>query len=171
MTISNPVLEAIRGRRSIRDYARGAVSREQLEAIADAGRLAPSAMNEQAWEFVVVTRPATLEEIARLAPDNGPFIADAAACIVVAGARSHRSLYLDGAAAVENMLLAIHSLGLASCWVQAMEKDYGRPIADLLGIPASHALVAMLPVGVPASAGDSPSKRPLASVLHWERMG
>ncbi|MDD5309488.1 MAG: hypothetical protein PHU25_19400 [Deltaproteobacteria bacterium] len=45
----------------------------------------------------------------------------------------------------------------------------GHNGADLLGIPERCLLVAMLPVGAPASAGGSPSKRPLEGVLHWER--
>lgn len=169
MTTSNRVIEIIRTRRSVRGYQPGPVSREQLEAIVDCGRLAPSAMNEQRWEFVVVTDHDTLVELAARIPDNGPFVADAMACIVVCGDARHRSIYLDGAAATENMLLAIHALGLASCWVQGMDKPYDAAVKELLGIPTEAALVSIVPVGVAYAEPAPQPKRPLEEVLHWER--
>ena len=131
MARKNSVIDCMRTRRSVRGYQPGPIPRADLETIVDCARLAPSGMNEQTWEFVVVTDHGTLEEIADLAPDNGPFIADAMACVVVAGKGDNKNVYLDGAAATENMLLAIHSLGYASCWVQAKEKPYSRPVAEL----------------------------------------
>lgn len=169
MRRQNPIIEAIRTRRSVRGYQPGPVSREELTIIVDCGRLAPSAMNEQLWEFVVVTEQAVLTRLARLAPDNGPFLADATACIVVTGATSHRSVYLDGAAAVENMLLGAHALGLGACWIQGYEKPYNAPIAGLLGIPATHVIVAIISIGIPFGEVESPPKRPLDDVLHWEK--
>jgi len=162
------VIDAIRGRRSVRRYRPGPVPRELLELIVDCGRLAPCSNNLQSWEFVVVTDPARLTELAAIAT-YGKFIKDAGACIVICSNPSNRSLYLDGAAAAENMLLAIHALGLASCWVQGFDKDYNPAIAELLGIPATHKLVALLPVAHPEGPTSSPKKRPLDEVLHWER--
>jgi nitroreductase len=166
---ANPVIAAIRSRRSVRGYQPGPVSREALELIVDCGRLAPTALTEQRWEFVVVTANGILLRLAELIPDNGPFVADAMAAIVVCGDPGHRSLYLDGAAATENMLLAIHSLGLASCWVQAMDKPYNPAIRELLGIPDRMALVSIVPVGIAYADPPLQPKRPLADVLHWER--
>ncbi len=165
----HPVIEAIRARRSVRGYQPGPVTREQLETIVDCGRLAPSALNEQAWEFVVVTDPQNLDRLARLMSENGPFLADASACIVVSGLESHRSVYLDGAAAAENMLLAAHSLDLGACWIQAYDKPYNAVIKDILHVPNEYVLVALLSVGVPYVEVESPPKRSLDDVLHWEK--
>jgi nitroreductase len=165
----NPLLQLIRSRRSVRRYRPGhQVSREQLEAIVDCGRLAPTANNAQSWEFVVVTQPERLRQLGQIAT-SGRFIADASACIVVCGDPRNRSVYLDGAAATENMLLAIHALGLCSCWVQGYEKDYNQTIKALLGIPEQHVLVALIPVAVAEGPTSPPPKRPLAEVLHWEK--
>ena len=168
MTETNPIIEAIRTRRSVRRLRRGPVPREALETIVDCGRLAPTSNNRQTWDFVVVTEDETLRRLGALAT-YGRFIADSTACIVVCGDPSNRSVYLDGAAATENMLLAIHSMGLASCWVQAMDKDYNPAVMELLGIPDHLVLVALVPVA--HSTGDvrTPSKRSLSEVLHWER--
>ena len=165
----NPTIQLMRTRRSVRQYTPGPVSREVLETIVDCGRLAPTSNNRQTWEFVVVTEPETLARLAELAV-FGKFIAQAGACVVVCGdASANRSLYLDGAAATENMLLAIHALGLVSCWVQGFEKDYGGAVKELLGIPEQMVLISMVPVAHPAGRVGTPRKRPLDEVLHWER--
>ncbi len=165
----HPVIHALRTRRSVRRYRPEPVTRAQLELIVDCGRLAPSANNVQQRDFVVVTEPEKLARLSELAT-WGKFIRDAGACVVVCGDPQNRSVYLDGAAAVENMLVAIHALGLASCWVQGFEKDYNAPIKELLGVPEPLVLVALIPVGHPADASTTtPKKRPLAEVLHWER--
>jgi nitroreductase len=168
MSQENPTIATIRARRSVRRYRHQPVARELLETIVDCGRLAPTSNNRQTWEFIVVTDADTLRRIAELAT-YGKFIADAAACIVVCGDPGNSSVYLDGAAATENMLLAIHSLGLASCWVQTFEKEYAAPIKAMLGVPEQMVLVSMVPVAHSAGAVRTPTKRPLTEVLHWDR--
>ena len=165
----NSIIETIRTRRSVRRYTPGPLSREMLETIVDCARLAPTSNNRQSWEFVVVTEPETLARLAELAV-YGKFIGQAGACVVVCGdASANRSIYLDGAAATENMLLAIHAMGLASCWVQGFEKDYAAPVKELLGIPQEMVLISLVPVAHAAAAARTPRKRPLDDVLHWER--
>ena len=69
----------------------------------------------------------------------------------------------DYAAAIENMLLAIAALGYASCWIEGevtWSKEFSRKIAETLGVPESHELVAYLPVGVPAEKGSRAKKKP-----------
>ncbi|MFH1130858.1 MAG: nitroreductase family protein [Pseudomonadota bacterium] len=167
MDLENPMIKAIRDRRSIRKYCDGKISKRTLETIVDCGRLAPTSNNRQTWEFVVVTDQEKLRQLAGLAT-YGKFIAHAQACIVVCSGPNNRSMYLDGSAATQNMLLAIHSLGLASCWVQAVEKDYNQAIKNLLKIPNEFFLVSMVPVGLPDKEAKMPKKRPLKELLHWE---
>ena len=167
MDESNPVIAAILSRRSVRAYRPGTVHPETLETIVDCGRLAPTANNMQSWEFVVVTDRDKLEGLAGIAT-YGAFIRDAAACIATLGDPVNRSVYLDGAAATENMLLAIHALGLAGCWVQGYEKTYNADVLRLLNVPDHLVLVSLIPVGIPAGETRGPRKRPLQEVLHWE---
>ena len=76
----------------------------------------------------------------------------------------NRTFYVqDYAAAIENMLLAIESLGYASCWIEGHITDIdqiGRKMADILGVPEHMELVCFLPVGRPAEAAKQPSKKP-----------
>lgn len=169
MTINNPIIKAIRTRRSVRGYQPGPVSQEQLETIIDCGRLAPSALNEQSWEFIAVTKAETLATMADLMPENAPFLADVPAAIAVIGRGDHHSVYLDGAAATQNMLLAAHALGLGACWIQGYQKAYNPDITKLLKIPQTHVIVSMMSVGVPFGHASTPEKRSLKSVLHWEK--
>jgi len=97
-------IEALRTRRCVRAFRREAVDRETLEEVVDCGRLAPTALNVQPWEFVVVTDKTMLQRIAQ-ATDHGRFIADAGACIVVLS-KATKYYLEDGSAATENILLA-----------------------------------------------------------------
>jgi len=164
--------EAILTRRSIRRYARRAVSREQLEKILEAARWAPSAGNLQPWVFVVATSAQTKAALAAAAYGQG-FVADAPAVIGVAAAPPEDSAYgrrgrelfclQDTAAAVQNALLAAHALGLGACWVGAFDDD---AVARALDLKKGERPVALITVGYPAGEGRS-SRRPLAAVVRW----
>ena len=65
--------------------------------------------------------------------------------------------------------VVVHSLGLAGCWVQAFEKPYNDAVKELLGVPDDQVLVAMIAVGVPFEEVETPQKRPLEDVVHWEK--
>lgn len=159
-------MHALTTRRSVRRYKPEPVPQDRLLAIANAGRLAPSARNEQPCEFVIVTEPAGRRRIAEIA-DYGKFIADAAACIVVL-ARPTGYYLEDGSAATTNMLNAATALGLGSCWVAGDKKAYAPKIIAEVGAPADYRLVSLIAIGVPAET-PQPDKRPLEDIVHWER--
>lgn len=162
-------LEALKTRRSVRRYLPAGVGRQELEEIADAARLAPSANNAQPWEFVVVTRPETREELAALAP-NTAFLGNAPACIVIFCRASDHSL-ADGCAAATSLLIAATAKGLASCWVAGAGMPYASAVARLLKARGHHELVAIVAIGHGAEeTALRPPKRLLADVLHWEEL-
>jgi len=108
-------LEAMRTRRSVRTLEPVEIPREHLEAIVDAGRLAPSGRNAQPWEFIVITER---ETIARLAAVQGLVGQASAVVAIVADEKGSRYWLEDASAAAENMLLAIHALGYGSRWIE-----------------------------------------------------
>lgn len=162
------VLETIAARRSVRKFKRDPVSQEWLSRIVDAGRLAPTARNEQGWEFVVVTDADRRRRIAELT-DYGKFIAEAPACIVVLS-KPGKYYLEDGSAATTTMLMAATGLGLGACWVAGDKKPYAARLVSLCGAPADLKLVSMIAVGYPAEI-PAPNKRPLADVMHRETFG
>jgi nitroreductase len=160
-------LEVIRERRSMRDFRPDAVERSVIEAIVDCGRLAPTARNDQPWEFVVVVDQGMREKIAAKT-DYGRFISKAPVCVVVF-CQDTKYYLEDGSAATENILLAATAQGLGSCWVAGDKKQYAEDIREMLGVPKGHKLVSMIPIGHPVARGGRASKRPLEEVLHWEK--
>ncbi len=79
--------------------------------------------------------------------------------------RRGRELYClqDTAAAVQNVLLAAHEMGLGTCWVGAFDDE---AVARALGLKRGERPVALIPIGVPAEKGSS-SRRPLEEVVRW----
>jgi len=102
-------IETMQTRRSIRTYATGSVARTTIEEIIDCARLAPTAMNDQPWEFIVITDKSALASIPKLL-GHAEFIANAAFCVLVL-ARASSSPVEDCSAATENLLLAAAAHG------------------------------------------------------------
>ena len=170
------VLEAIKGRRSIRAFKSQAVSTEIVERLIDAARWAPSAGNIQPWEFIIVRNPEIKRNLAKAAL-NQSFIEEAPVVIVVCadeirssqgyGVRG-KTLYCiqDTAAATQNIHLAAYSLGLGTCWVGAFNEEEARKI---LGVPQGVRPVAIIPVGYPAEKPSARNRRPLNQIIHYEK--
>jgi nitroreductase len=159
-------IELLKTRRCIRAYTPQAVPREIIEDIIDCGRLAPTARNEQPWEFVVVTDKALRSRIAQAA-DYGRFIADAPVCVAVL-CRQTKYYLEDGSAATLNILLAAHAHGLGACWVAGDKKPYAARVVQMVGAPENYRLVSLVSIGHPAEKPET-GKRPLREMLHWER--
>jgi len=176
----NDVLRTIRGRRSVIRFTDQPVHDDELAAILEAGRWAPSYINSQPCEFLVVrdaTSRARLAEILRRITVAWQGFATAPASIVVMAdpARDPRHFSADGAAAVQNMCLAAHSLGLATFWagLHSTPETRGSAESELkaaLGIPPALQLVAVVPIGHPAYEAGT-SRRPLSEIVHLETYG
>jgi len=157
-------LEAIRKRRSIRRFADDVIPKADLEAIVDAGRLAATGSNLQPWDFVVVTDRSTIAQFTIVSA----WIREAGAVIVVVMDPRSRWWIEDGAAAIENMLLASTALGYGACWVEGDLLPHEELFKTLLGIPPEKRMLALLPMGVAAET-PAPKKKALQSILHWEK--
>ncbi len=155
-------LDWIFGRRSIRVYSPGAVSEAELTQLLKAAMAGPSAMTKDPWRFLVVQDPAMLAHLAAVLP-GGKMLTTSAAAIVVCGdqeaALEQQLSYLlqDCSAAIENLLLAAHVLGIGACWVgiHPGEKPLRR-VKALLGLPAAVLPVAAISLGRP---GEQPEAR------------
>jgi nitroreductase len=149
------VFEAIEERRSIRKYQDTPVSREKLEKILEAGRLAPSAKNIEPWHFIAVTDIEKRKALSR--GKWAKFLTQAPLVIVACGDKkaSPKWYAIDVALAVENMVLTAVSLGLGTCCVGSFtEKD----IKTALKIPENFEVLVMLAVGYPGDHVDLSSK-------------
>ena len=113
-------IEAIKSRRSVRAFTDENVSDEVITQILEAGRWAPSGLNNKAWRFIIVRNPGTKIELLKLT-NYGPTIKIAPVLIVVFLDKDHMYNYVKDVqsigACIQNMLLAIHSMGLGGVWL------------------------------------------------------
>lgn len=152
----NPVLKAIKSRRSIRKYLPEQIKQEELDAILEAGTYAPSAHNDQSWHFTVVRDRELIDRMNRLSKElmarqetdwikeMGSNAAlhifyNAPAVVVVSMRKDALSPLVDCCAAIENILLAAESLDIGSCWI-GLARYYFSLKDDLprLGIPEGY---------------------------------
>jgi nitroreductase len=159
-------IEVLKGRRSIRTYKQESVPQNIIEEIVDCARLAPTAMNDQPWDFIVVTKRGLLEQIPPML-GHAEFVAKAAFAVLVLGRETSYAIE-DCCAATENLLIAAAAYGLGSCWVAATKQAYGPVVAKAFGVPADRQLVSIVSFGYPAE-DPRVEKRPLSEVLHWEK--
>lgn len=153
------VMQAIEARRSIRHYTEQPVTDEELLAVLEAGRLAPSARNLQGWHFTAV-RDASLRGALCTACNGQQMVAEAPAALVVwaDGERmmgcGQSAATVDCSIALSFMLLRATELGLGSCWLGAFDQN---AVKQLLGLPQEAVVVAVSPLGHPA---ETPAARP-----------
>jgi nitroreductase len=144
------VLQAIHTRRSIRKFADHPVPEDLVRKLLAAAMQAPSARNQQPWQFVVIDDRATLAKIPSFMP-NAAMVAHAPLAIVVCGdlrlEKSEGYWVVDCSAAVENMLLAAHALGLGAVWCGVYPRQPRMEgLRRLLGLPEqtmAHSLVVL----------------------------
>ena len=128
--MSNPVLDALRDRRSIRRYKPELPPKEALQQIIDAGLYAASGHGLQTAIIVAVTDKTLRDRLSEMNRviggwDEGfdPFYGAPAVLIVLADKSSYNCVY-DGALAMGNMMLAAHALGLGSCWINRARQEF-----------------------------------------------
>jgi len=152
-------LEAIRTRRSVRKYQDRPVSEELVRTLLEAAMNAPSARNGRPWQFVVINDRLLLSEVARINP-NAQMAGHAPLAILVCGDLRQEKApgywVVDCAAAVENILLAAHALGLGAVWTGVYPRqeriDGLRRLAALPDDITPHSLVVLgHPAEQPAS--------------------
>jgi nitroreductase len=178
--------EVIAKRRTIRKFT-GPATEAQLMRILTAGAKAPSGMNQQRWEFIVVDDPALIERIAErkyvLNRGNIPRGEAAASPEVEKAAQAQKDSYANGShvavyykeggrdeawLCIENMSLAavVEGLGTRISFFRAgAEKD----IDTILQVPPGYALACVLSIGVPALEPPAPTLRPEGSWLHHNK--
>ncbi len=166
------VMEAIRTRRSIRNYQHRDVEEEKLRRVLEAGRLAPSARNMQEWKFLVVKDPSVRKRLAEAAKGQ-MFVADAPVVIVACGticdyvmSCGQLSYPIDVAIAVDHMTLVAVEEGLGTCWLGAFYED---KVKEILGIPEKIRVVQMLALGYPEHVPEPRARKPFDEVVIFER--
>ena len=167
------ILEAIRRRRSIRDYKPDDIPEEVLLRILEAGRWAPSGKNFQPWKFIIVRDEKVRRQLAEASAQQY-FMAKAPVIIVACGypeesyarmGRYMKSWVVDLAIALEHMMLQAAAEGLGTCWIGAFEE---KEVKKILGIPDNVRVLALTPLGYPAEDPSPRSRKSLEQIISYE---
>ena len=170
-------IECIATRRSIRKFLDIPVEFEKLGNILDAGRHAPSAGNLQDWKFILITDEKMRAEVAKACVEQF-WIATAPIHIIVCtspektkrfyGRQGEKYSIQNGAAVIQNMLLAAHAQELGSCWVGAFEDE---ALKRLLSIPDDVIIQGIIPIGYPDEKVPTPLRFTLENTTYIEGWG
>ena len=161
------VLQLIKTRRSVRRFTGEALSPEIIDMVLEAGRWAPSGLNNQPWRFVVVSEPGLKEAIAPLTK-YASVIKGAATLIctfihrpsMYNETKDHQSV----GACLQNMLLMAHGLGLGAVWLGEILKSADQ-VREALGLGPEHELMAVVALGRPAGGEGKPQRKPLEELV------
>ena len=164
------VFEAIRTRRSIREYLPKPIEPEKLEKVAEAFRLAPSARNLQNWKLLIVTDKELKEKLKEVSPGKTPMIAQAPALLVGVGlsgdvmTNNHRVDTTDVSIALSFAMLEATALGLGTCWMGY----YTEPeFLAALSLPEDNTVVAIMPIGYADEAPEARPRKPAEEVISY----
>jgi nitroreductase len=182
------VLEAIRGRRSIRKFKPAPVSQEDLNTVLEAARWAPSWANSQCWRFVVVTQQELKDRIAQSFRSRDPTrenrgavaVRTAPLTIVACAERKKAGFLLDGtpltvkgdwnmydaALAMQNLVLTAYSMGLGTVHIGLFDH---KKVEEILAVPEGIEVIAMTPLGYPDEAPESRPRKELEEIVFRNR--
>lgn len=183
----NEVIKNMLTRRSIRTYKNEQISDEQLNTLLDAAKYAPSGGNSQTWRFTVVQNKEKLEQLNSLVresfrhlvvdektyrskksdkiaaeKDNYKFYYNAPTLIIVSNDKDYSNCMADSALALENILLAAHSMGLGACFINQLtwfcdDRNLRKTLTDI-GIPENHVVCGSAVIGY--NSGNIPKAAP-----------
>ncbi len=166
------VFEAIKRRRSIRQFSDEPIGKDALEKLLDAARWAPTASNQQRWRFVVVTSPPVKELIRKFAP--GIFLMPAAFIVICAEKAPDanpwaEATYLaDCAIAAQNIMLAAYEMGIGSCPALSYAKV---AISEILDLPERVEPLLVITLGYPAEDPEPPPRLDLSQIAFLDEYG
>ena len=177
---------AINQRQSCRDFLEKTIEKDDIQKIIEAGIMAPSPLNSQPWDFIVVTNNSVKEQIyngaekckAEAIETSGwkwlekysvQFLKTTPVIIVVTGNKTKSGVDIfqeEGpvayqhacAAAIQNMLLASHALGFGSVWFTLFDK---KSVKELLNIDDNKIPLAFVCLGKPAKESAKAPRKPM----------
>lgn len=175
--MTNEVIQNIITRRSIKQYKAQQITDEELQTVLEAGLYAPSGMGMQSPVMVVVQDKDTMAQIVRMNAavmnaTSNPYY-DAPTVILVL-APTDRTTYIEDASCVlDTMMLAAHSIGLASRWIhrerQMFETEEGKELMKKWGVPENYAGIGALALGYADCELPEPKERHKGRIIYADK--
>ena len=170
------ILDVITSRRNVKYFLPKFVSWENIAKCLDAARHAPSCGNIQNWKFIVVFQAEQKQALAEACYEQYEIVQAGALVIVCAeiekaeryyGLRGERLYSVQNcAAAIENMLLEAHSLGLGGRWIGGFDEE---AVKSMFAIPEEVRPQAIIALGYPKDLPPKPPKYPLETVVYFHK--
>ena len=176
------LMEAIKGRRSIRKYKPDPVPDEALQVVMEAVKWAPSWANTQCWKVIVVKDSKIKSDVAGALPKGNPALSsikEAPILLILCGMKGISGFYkgqqstekgdwlmFDIGLAMQNLCLAAHTLGLGTVVIGMFDH---KKTEEILGIPQNVEVVAMTPLGYPTSNGPAPRRKEISEFVFYEK--
>ena len=161
-------IEKILTRRSIRKFKNEPVREEVMNNILEAGRLSPSATNQQPWHFVIA-RNRKEKEACSFGGFN-KFAVDASFVVVGLYKQSEviieKISLMDVTIALQSMVVAAWVQGVGSCWMGAFDE---KKLKDTLNLPVDSRIVGAVAFGIPDENPSQPTKKPLNEIFHFDK--
>jgi nitroreductase len=179
------VFEAIRERRSIRQFQPAPVSDDDLNKILEAARYAPSWHNSQCWRFVIVKSPEMKQKLSAtiVSTNRGSTAVLQAPVVIGLCAEPGISGYIRGelvsdkgetwymfdvALAAQNIALAAQALGLGTLNIGYFDSVKA---GEILGLPENIVMVELIPLGYPEGKANTPARKELSELVSYEKYG
>lgn len=166
------IIEEIAARRSVREYTTRPVEEEKLARILEAGRLAPTARNQQDWRILVVSDPELKERLIDEASPHQPFLRQAPLLLAACALNpsyvmrcGHPSYLIDLAIVLDHVSLQAVREGLGTCWIGSFDEKKAKAV---LRVPDAVRIVELMSLGYPQS---QPAARERKSVAELYRRG
>lgn len=174
--LMNDTIQSIITRRSIRDFTEKRIPKAYLDMIVKCGIYAPNGHNLQTWRFTVIQDKQKIRDlkslIGRIAKEKKVYFygfQNPDTVILVSNDKRNENSIQDSACAAENIMLAAHSYGIGSTWINALrtlcDEPEIREMLSLYGIPNNHIVWSMIAMGYPAKEGKTLAKK--MNVVNW----
>lgn len=164
--------ELVQRRYSVRAYRRDHVGEDKVQQVLEAARLAPTAANRQAIQFLVIHTEGREEELKQIY--NRDWFVQPPIVICACGIPAQNWVRKDGknyndvdvAIAMDHLILAATDMGLGTCWIAAFDAAAAR---ELLHLPTEVEPIAFTPLGYPADEPSPKKRKPLSELVRYER--
>lgn len=169
-------MREILGRRSVREYMDQDIPQEEITRLLRAAMRAPSAVNQQPWEFVVLRDRSLMKQIIRFHP-YAKMLEQAPCAIVVCGDKQRQPAHVaaydfwvqDCSAATQNLLLEAVHLGIGAVWLGVYPiEERVKGVQELLGLPEHVVPLSVVSLGYPAQP-PQPVDTYQPERVHWEQ--
>ncbi|MCE5213563.1 MAG: nitroreductase family protein [Methanobacterium sp.] len=166
------ILDLMKKRYSVRDYKSDEVEDTKIKQVLEAARLAPTAVNKQPFQLLVIKTQGREDELRRIYPADWfiqpPIIICACALPERGWTRRDGKNYteVDTTIAMDHLILAATSLGLGTCWIAAFDLKAAR---EVLNIPDEVLPLIFTPLGYPADEIKPKSRKRIEELVRYDR--